>query len=826
MTDQVFNDRHVNVAYARLLDKAPVAMFAVDKSGQVLFANDRLHQLLGYAAGQLTSLPTNKWILAGMECFQGRKPALDSITVPGAEYSDVQLRQADGSTQRLKVHWVEDEQGIRLATVQTVSDWKMPYDVDASRLEAIVSSSDDAIIGKDLDSVITNWNHGAEVIFGYRPEEMIGESILRLIPPERHSEELRILDRIRNGERIVGLETERLTRDGKRIEVSITVSPIRNSRGQIVGASKIARDVTAAKANLRELDRTCRLYAALSQVNQAIVWTRGRQQLFDRTCRALIEQGGFQLAWIGWHNRKTQQLEPIAVWGEHAVYVKEIQVYGGDQPQGQGPSGKAFREGVQFVCNDLLNEPSTKPWHDALRRYGFLSSAAFPLKENGQVVGILSVYAGEPNFFQSKELALLQEAAGDVSFALDNLAMDEARRAAESLAESERNFSETMIESTPGILYFYNRDGKFLRWNKNFESVTGYGSDEIQNMGPLDLFSQKDKKYIESKIEEVFSSGESAVEAPLRCKGGRTIPYLFTGRRVEFNGEVCLVGMGIDISERIEAENALRRARDQLESEVATRTADLLVALSRAEAADKIKSSFLATMSHELRTPLNSIIGFTGILLQGLAGPLGEEQSKQLLMVQNSAQHLLELINDVLDISKIEAEQLELHPTRFNVHDLIERTVSSVQPMAERKKLDLKLRMADNVKEIRSDARRVEQILLNLVNNAIKFTNEGSVTVNVDLIPSTSRSQEADPQELLRVRVIDTGIGIKVKDLPILFKPFQQIDSSLTRQYEGTGLGLAICKRLASMLGGDIQVSSQWTKGSVFEFILPTGIDE
>ncbi len=230
----------------------------------------------------------------------------------------------------------------------------------------------------------------------------------------------------------------------------------------------------------------------------------------------------------------------------------------------------------------------------------------------------------------------------------------------------------------------------------------------------------------------------------------------------------------------------------------------------QAQDADRLKSAFLASMSHELRTPLNSIIGFTGILLQGLVGNLNEEQTKQLRMVQSSASHLLELINDILDISKIEADQLEISIERFDLRELIEKVIHTVIPMADGKNLTLKVEIMPDVGQISSDSRRVEQILLNLINNAVKFTNSGEVNVICEI-----------KNHWIETRVMDTGIGIKDEDMKLLFKPFQQVNTGLSRQYEGTGLGLAICKKIVEKLGGKIWVKSKWGKGSTFGFTLP-----
>jgi signal transduction histidine kinase len=265
-----------------------------------------------------------------------------------------------------------------------------------------------------------------------------------------------------------------------------------------------------------------------------------------------------------------------------------------------------------------------------------------------------------------------------------------------------------------------------------------------------------------------------------------------------------LVGSFNDMLEKI------HNHEQHLEKLVAERTVELEAAKTKAEESDHLKSAFLASMSHELRTPLNSIIGFTGLLLQGMAGPLSDEQAKQLGMVKSSASHLLELINDILDISKIESGRIQVYDEAFKIDLLLVMAVSSLRPFAEKKGLRLRHNIDAELPKLYTDKRRLEQVLINLINNAIKFTETGEIIVNCYL-----------KGDMLTIDVIDTGIGIGEKDLETIFETFRQIDTGLDRVKEGSGLGLAISKKLVELLGGTISVVSEPGVGSTFSVVLP-----
>jgi PAS domain S-box-containing protein len=398
----------------------------------------------------------------------------------------------------------------------------------------------------------------------------------------------------------------------------------------------------------------------------------------------------------------------------------------------------------------------------------------------------------------------------------------ERKRAEEALREREQRLRS--VYETVGDIIFHlalEPEGRyrFISVNPAFSRVTGLPVEavvgkRVDEVIPAPSLAMVLEKYRQAAEGRTIVRWEETTDYPSgRLSGEVTIAPV-----VDPQGRVThLVGSVHDVTERKLASEKIRELHDdlqrhaaQLEVRVAERTAELALAKNAAESADRLKSAFLATMSHELRTPLNSIIGFTGIVLQGLAGPLNAEQTKQLGMVRSSARHLLELINDVLDISKIEAGQLQVQVAPVDLADVLERAVSSVRPFAEKKGLAILVVRPPGLPAFTSDRRRVEQILLNLLNNAIKFTEHGTVTLTVEA-----------GADALQLRVADTGIGVSAEDMATLFQPFRQIDSGLQRQHEGTGLGLAICRRLTELLGGTIGAQSTWGEGSVFSVTLP-----
>ncbi|MDZ4063679.1 MAG: ATP-binding protein [Coriobacteriia bacterium] len=381
-----------------------------------------------------------------------------------------------------------------------------------------------------------------------------------------------------------------------------------------------------------------------------------------------------------------------------------------------------------------------------------------------------------------------------------------------ALAESESDYRQ-LFEANPNPMWVYDLETqRFLAVNAAAIASYGYLRDEFLTMTIADIRPASDIGTLLDSISEVEEGHHEAGVQLHITKDGRQLSVETVSHVVEFEGrraEVVLAMTSV-ITERTGADAELAEYRARLEDIVRERTEELQRANTRLEHLTNFKSDFLANMSHELRTPLNSIIGFSGIMIQGLAGDLTEEQRKQMGMIYKSGTHLLDLINDILDISKIEAGRVEVEPQPFDMSSLVDSVIESVRPRAAQKSLALQVRKPAESLTAHTDRMKVRQILMNLIGNALKFTEEGSVTVALE-----------HDGETARISVSDTGPGIPAEEFSAVFDEFRQARHRTDKKPPGTGLGLAISLRLARLLHGDIHMQSELDKGSIFTLEIP-----
>jgi PAS domain S-box-containing protein len=398
-------------------------------------------------------------------------------------------------------------------------------------------------------------------------------------------------------------------------------------------------------------------------------------------------------------------------------------------------------------------------------------------------------------------------------------------RVAQAEVRDERHRLELIIDSVADPILVTDQEGDIVLMNEPAERL-------FQTPASAGDASQRSVRAnganLTSFVSNVLTrSGEQRYRGEIQLTDpstGRALPVEgVAGTILSEQGELMwVVTILHDLTEAIEKSRLyeqLMEASAELKRKVQEATAELgqqnellrrqHIALEQASA---LKSQFLANMSHEFRTPLNAILGYTHMLLNGVTGPLHESQRKSLTRIDSNSRHLLALINDILDITRIEAGRMPLNLTTFRVAELVNEVMAELEPIIKRSNLQVASRMRSTLPALRSDRQKVKQIVLNLLSNALKFTPNGSVTI------SATYDGRA---KILTIAVKDTGIGIREDDHGKVFEDFRQLDSSPARGYGGTGLGLSICRRLAQMLGGSIELVSEVEKGSMFTLRLP-----
>jgi len=391
----------------------------------------------------------------------------------------------------------------------------------------------------------------------------------------------------------------------------------------------------------------------------------------------------------------------------------------------------------------------------------------------------------------------------------------------EELLESENKFRE-VVEQSVDALFIVDEEGGLIDVNNAACRSLGYDRDELLKLKVEDIdTSYRNRDKIRQHIRRLNAEQHITVESEHLRKDGQVIPVEVRLGFVNIEGHKVILASVRDMTERKYAQEKLQQAYDLLEAKVNERTHELKeanqalsIAKEKAEAANRAKTLFLANMSHEIRTPMNAVIGFTDVLS---SSGLNEKQLGYVKSIQSGSRNLLSLINDILDLSKIEAGKLKIQLSEVHIRQLLEdiRQVFSIS--AKQKGLDLQLEIHDEVPEtIMSDELRLRQILFNLVNNAIKFTNTGSVRITLEYEFTSTDDIFAS----LVFKVIDTGIGIAEDDYKTIFNTFEQQDNQNTREFGGAGLGLAISSRLAEKLNADLSVESEIGKGSCFQLVL------
>jgi PAS domain S-box-containing protein len=704
----------------------------------------------------------------------------------------------------------------------------------ALRLAAIVESSDDAIVSKDLNGVITSWNRGAERLFGYTAEEAVGRSITMVIPPDRLAEEDMVLSRIRRGERVEHFDTIRCRKDGTLVDVSLTISPIRDVSGVIVGASKIARNISDRKRIERELDELQHRLMALVVASASVLSSTDTERVLTQIIE--VARGVFDAdAYAVW------RVTPDAEWR----VVRSFGISPGFADRVVSRSGVAeVPFGEPLICENLDAVPMLEPLREAYRQEGMASMIVFPLMVRGQRTATLVLYSHRHCRYRDIDVQVGSALANIAAAALTAAELyveqqraregaDYARRQAAFLAEAGRALSASLdYESTlkavarlavPTIADWCMVD--IRNDNGAFQRVAVAHADPRK----IELARTIEEKYPSDPnapggIHEVIRTSRpvymSRIPADRLEAAARDDEHRRMLRELQLTSYMCVPlmtqGRAFGAITFVSAESGREYAEGDLRfaSELAAR-ASLAVenarAYARASDANRMKDEFLATLSHELRTPLNAILGYTRMIRMGTISQEKTREAQEI--IERNALSLRQIIEDVLDVSRVVAGRMRLNVETVDLPAILHESCAAIMPAAEAKGVRVE-KIIDPLRiPISGDPERLQQITWNLLSNAIKFTPRGG---RVQLRLASVNSH-------VEISVSDTGRGIDPDFLPLVFERFRQADTSFSREQGGLGLGLAIAKQLAELHGGTIIAQSEGAgQGATFTVKLPT----
>ncbi len=592
--------------------------------GRIVEANDKFMRMVGYGRDELLAGQVSWKALTPPEYQSMDEAALTQLRLEGvgAPYEKEFIRK-DGTRIPILIGAANSDEEGRGGTafVLDITELKRT-EAETRRLAAIVQSSNDAIIGTTLGGRITSWNGASQSIFGYSPEEAIGQPGQMLIPADRQAEEMDILAMLANGETVPAFDTVRLTRNGEPLDVSIAISPIKDASGRVIGASKIARDVS--------------------------------------------------------HQRRAEAA-----------------------------------------------------WRDSEERLRFTLEAA--------------------------------------------------------------HIGDWMLDLTTGTMQHSARHDRC------------FGYSEPQAAWNFDKFMQHVHPEDRTEVEQTLQAAITEMRGwRIQCRviwPDGSLHWISTHGSVQHKGGRAIRVLGIvsDVTELRQAEQ-LRLTAQRLEAEN-----------RQIQEASRLKGQFLANMSHELRTPLNAVIGFADLLRLGYVKTDSPKHHEFLGHISTSGRHLLQLINDVLDLSKVEAGKFAFFPEPTDLAAVVKELQDILQPAVSRKHIHLSTAIDAGLTDLTLDPVRLKQVLYNYLSNAIKFTEAGGNIIVRAL---------AEGPEHIRIEVQDTGIGIAAADLPRLFNEFQQLDAGYSKAHQGTGLGLVLTRRLIEAQGGRVGVHSTVGVGSVFFVVL------
>ncbi len=657
-------------------------------------------------------------------------------------------------------------------------------------LAAIVASSDDAIISKTLDGIITSWNKAATNLFGYSAEEAIGQHITLIIPLHLRYEEDEIISKLRQGIHIDHFETVRVTKDGRYIDVSLSISPIRDEQRRIIGAAKIARDITRQKAMARMLQEAEEQEHFLTEVSKVLASTLDYQQTLANIARLIVpsladwfsvdlldDEGHFQLVVL-------EHQDPEQVKWARALREQFPIDY--DTPTGLPNVARTGQSELYSEITDemLVAAARTEEELAVVRQIGYSSLMLVPLVARGKTIGVVTFVSAElGKKYTGRDLALAEEVGRRAGVALDNARLyNETQQA--------RNQLEIILQGVADGIIVYDKDSRIIYANEAAARMTGYTSvQDLLQARPLEptrrfeITDEQGKPFqLDRLTHRRVLAGEREVQATIgytRKAGGRPERWSLVKSSPIYDGQgevLFVITITHDITELVLAEQR--------------------------------KDEFISMASHELKTPVTSLKGFTYVLQRRLRGQGDAQGLHYLGRIDAQLDKLNKLVSDLLDISRMQTGKLEFQRAAFDLDALISETVENVQVAAPTHRIRIQGKAEV---QVFGDKDRIGQVVINLLTNAIKYSPQADrVVVHV--------SRDA---EWAILRVQDFGIGIDEAHQRKIFERFYQVTDPEEKTYPGLGIGLHISKEIIELHQGRIEVQSRKGQGATFSVFLP-----
>ena len=653
-------------------------------------------------------------------------------------------------------------------------------DLALRHLARVVESSDDAIVSKDLNGTIVSWNRAAERMFGYTATEAIGRSIRMIIPADRQAEEDMVLGRIRAGKAITHFETIRQRKDGTLIPISLTVSPIHDDAGQVIGASKIARDISEHAQG--ETARR-RLAAVVESSDDAIIakdlsstitsWNPAAERMFGYTAAEAI-------------GKSIRMLIPDELQSEEDVVLARIRA---------GEKLDHYETVRQRKDGARLNISLTvSPIRNAACEIVGASKIARDVTDRARLQQLASE--------QARDHERLGEVGAIVASTLDR----------ETILQKVTDIATELTRAAFGAFFYNATDPKsgdaYMLYTLSgapreafakfpHPRATAVFAPTFHGEGPVRLADvTQDPRYGQSAPYHGMPPGHLPVRSylavPVKGVGGDVLGGLFFGHSE--------IGAFTEQHERLAAGVAAWAS-------VALENSRLY---AEAQTANRMKDEFLAVLSHELRTPLNAIVGYSRLLRGNILS--GEKAARGLETLERNAMWLTQIVEDILDVSRIVAGKIRLDVQAVELPLIVDNAVATVQPAADAKQVRVQTIVDPRVGPVSGDPGRLQQVVWNLLTNAVKFTpKKGRVQVRLERVDSH-----------IEIVVSDTGMGIGPDFLPYVFERFRQAEAGTTRRTGGLGLGLAIVRHIVEMHGGTVEASSGGEgQGATFRVRLP-----